>query len=190
MENGLTNRIDVINYIINKKNYIKYLEIGCYDNSCFDNINCLYKVGVDSTSGGTIRATSDQFFAKNTENFDIIFIDADHHESQVCKDFFNAVKFLNKNGIIILHDCFPPSKEYENQELCGTAWRAFYKIRRLPSFDSVLMDLDMGLGLVRRAWNTGVTHFNEITYDEMTSNAEKYMRLMSVEKSIEWINYG
>ena len=64
------NRIEIIKEIIKLKNYKSYLEIGCFSNELFDQINCENKVGVDPVSGGTIRKTSDNFFKNNTDKFD------------------------------------------------------------------------------------------------------------------------
>ena len=69
-------RTDVINNIIKKNNYKKYLEIGVFcarDN--FDKIKIEYKVGVDPGIGGrtdaTFTMTSDEFFELTNDKFDI-----------------------------------------------------------------------------------------------------------------------
>ena len=105
-------RSEIIQNIINKKNYESYLEIGCFSNELFNQIKIQNKTGVDPVSGGNIKATSDEFFKKNTNKFDIIFIDGLHHYDQVKKDIENSIKFLNERGIILLHDCLP-SKVYD-----------------------------------------------------------------------------
>ena len=69
---------EIVQEIIRKKNYKKYLEIGCFDDELFNHVNCEKKVGVDPVSGGTIRKTSDQFFLNNDQYFDCIFIDGLH----------------------------------------------------------------------------------------------------------------
>ena len=48
--------------------------------------------------------STDNFFNKNQDIFDCIFIDADHSYEGVLSDYNNAMKVINKNGIIILHD--------------------------------------------------------------------------------------
>ena len=55
-------RWDLINYLINKNNYLSYLEIGCDDDILFKKIKIKSKIGVDPLSGGTIRKTSNDFF--------------------------------------------------------------------------------------------------------------------------------
>ena len=49
--------------------------------------------------------TSDEYFSKFKDKFDIIFIDGLHHYEQVKKDIFNSLEILNSNGIILMHDC-------------------------------------------------------------------------------------
>jgi len=56
---------------------VKYLEIGCFNDEVFDSVPLLkhQKVGVDPQKGGTLRLTSDAFFKKNKDIFNVIFID-------------------------------------------------------------------------------------------------------------------
>lgn len=49
---------------------------------------------------------SDSFFKKNKCLFDVILIDGDHSYNQVKKDTENAIRTLNKGGIIIWHDVY------------------------------------------------------------------------------------
>ena len=102
-------RWDMIEYLIKKNNYKKYLEIGCDQNQLFSRINIQNKVGVDPASGGNVRETSDNFFEKNKDMFDIIFIDGLHIYEQVKKDILNSIKYLNDEGVILIHDCLPDS---------------------------------------------------------------------------------
>ena len=103
------NRIAFINKAVTKFKNCKYLEIGCETNVCFNSISTEYKIGIDPNSGGTIRTTSDEFFEKNTNFFDVIFIDGLHTYEQTRKDIVNSLKFLNQDGYIFLHDLIPRS---------------------------------------------------------------------------------
>ena len=61
-------RFKIIQKIIDVKRYKKYLEIGCDKDSNFSKINNVEKkTGVDPTSGGNLRMTSDEFFKQNKE---------------------------------------------------------------------------------------------------------------------------
>tara|TARA_R110001592_G_scaffold281222_1_gene548672 strand:+ start:1442 stop:2764 length:1323 start_codon:yes stop_codon:yes gene_type:complete len=47
---------------------------------------------------------TDDFFSANNDTFDCIFIDADHSYEGVKKDYDNALKCINKGGVLIFHD--------------------------------------------------------------------------------------
>ena len=47
---------------------------------------------------------TDVFFENNKEEYDCIFIDADHSYSGVIKDYYNSLKFIKKGGWLIFHD--------------------------------------------------------------------------------------
>lgn len=132
------NRTKVINKLISDNGYESYLEIGVYDGKNFQNVECKEKAGCDPSLIPSIRSygdlyklTSDQFFdsLEPEDKFDLIFIDGDHEASQVEKDIVNAYKALNKGGMILLHDCNPPTFESQvvpriQGEYCGTVWRS------------------------------------------------------------------
>ena len=88
-------RLNIINKIISDFKIKSYLEIGCDQDEVFSKVNMENKVGVDPVSGGNVRSTSDAFFEKNSDFFDLIFIDGLHEYSQVKKDIINSLKILN-----------------------------------------------------------------------------------------------
>lgn len=185
-------RTQTILHAINKRGYSSYLELGCYKNATFIQIQCHRKVGVDSSEGGTHRMTTDAFFAQNTETFDVIFIDAYHHHDQVLKDFENSLKVLNPEGLIVLHDCNPVDLAHEAQNGCGTAWRAFARhIRTRPDLDSIVGDYDHGVGCVRVAPNprlsTLTTEMDVLTFSDLEKNRGQYLRLKNWEYVQEWL---
>ena len=130
------NRTKVINRFIQDNGYTSYLEIGVYDGNNFNGVKVSEPTGVDPnlpkslrSNGNLVSSTSDHFFANTEMKFDLIFIDGDHEAEQVEKDIVNSYKALNKGGMILLHDCNPPT--YESQvvpriqgEYCGTVWRS------------------------------------------------------------------
>lgn len=63
-----------------------------FEKSTFKNL-IRYKIG-----------NSQKILSKSNMNFDLIFIDADHSEQGVFKDFNITKKYLNDDGIIIFHD--------------------------------------------------------------------------------------
>ena len=52
------------------------------------------------------KITSDLFFIKNQNLFDIIYIDGNHTPEQCYKDIENSYNVLSKNGLLIIDDIF------------------------------------------------------------------------------------
>ena len=66
-------RFEIIQKIIDIKKYKNYLEVGCDKDSNFSKIKIQNKIGVDPSSGGTHRMTSDAFFQKMIKD-SIVFL--------------------------------------------------------------------------------------------------------------------
>ena len=104
-------RYDIINYLIEKNNYVNYLEIGVRDpNSCFNRIIAKHKDGVDPLpirnerihfGNGEVNypMTSDEFFSliEHNKKYDIIFIDGLHFYEQNSKDIKNSLNHITDN---------------------------------------------------------------------------------------------
>lgn len=115
-------RTDLLNFLAEKYDLQRYLEIGVQVPELnFDKIKCKYKVSVDPdpNARATYCCTSDEAFKtfKEVDNtnpykWDLIFIDGLHTAEQVKKDFENALKVLSPNGFIVLHDCNPLKEEH------------------------------------------------------------------------------
>ena len=178
-------RLDLINYVIKKNKYNKYLEIGCHNNDVFDQIR-IKKIGVDPISGGNFRGTSDKFFEQNTSNFDCIFIDGLHEYDQVKKDIINSIKFLNKNGIIILHDCLPPSITHQRVPRTryswnGDVWKAIVEARTWRDVDTYTVLSDQGLGIIKNKDNSDLLNLENASFEKLKfkffyDNYQKIMR--------------
>jgi predicted O-methyltransferase YrrM len=54
--------------------------------------------------------TSLSYFSKCQQGFDFIFLDGDHSAKTVYQEIPAALKLLNQNGVILLHDYFPKMK--------------------------------------------------------------------------------
>ena len=50
------------------------------------------------------------FFNKNSENFDLVFLDGSHRADDVYKEISLALDSLKPSGFILLHDYYPNSK--------------------------------------------------------------------------------
>jgi len=190
------NRLDLIKYAIKKNDYKTYLEIGCHLNEIFNEIK-IEKIGVDPVSGGNFRGTSDQFFLENNKKFDCIFIDGLHTYQQVRKDILNSLKFLNNNGLIILHDCLPSSISHQRvprtrYKWNGDVWKAVVETRTKEYLDTYTILADQGLGIIKKRKNTNILNLKDIKIQNLKfkyyyNNYQKIMRTISFEEGIKII---
>ncbi len=190
-------RLDIVQTIINNKNYKKYLEIGCFDDELFNHVNCEKKVGVDPVSGGTIRKTSDQFFSNNEENFDCVFIDGLHECFQVRKDILNSLKFLNKDGIILLHDCLPNNYYEQAIPRCqwtwnGDVWKAIVESRKSKDIDVYTCYADYGIGVIMKRPNRNLLdipnkNLSSLKFEDYFHNHKDLMNIIEYERLMEII---
>tara|TARA_B100001093_G_scaffold345491_1_gene330177 strand:+ start:3415 stop:4131 length:717 start_codon:yes stop_codon:yes gene_type:complete len=186
------NRKYIIQDIIDFKKYSKYLEIGCFDDELFGAINIEHKIGVDPVSGGTIRLTSDQFFFGNKEFFDCIFIDGLHTYDQVKKDIKNSLKFLNENGIILLHDCLPNNFYEQATPRCqwtwnGDVWKAIVECRTDKNLDVYTCYADFGIGVIFKRPNKNLLNYqkkdySELKFEEYHQDPHKLMNIIEYEE--------
>jgi hypothetical protein len=150
-------RYNIVNDLIAKHGYQTYLEIGVDQGESFDRVTCPVKHGVDPHGDrATHKMTSDEFFNKNTNIYDIVFIDGLHLAEQVQRDIENSLRVLSLNGSIVIHDCLPREEQHQlrehtpGQTWTGDTWKAIAELRftRQDLF-IIVVDCDWGCGVVR-----------------------------------------
>lgn len=171
---------DVINQLIEENGYERYLEIGYGNGEGFKSINCKEKLSVDPNGKADFTGTSDDYFSQLPKDvkFDVILIDGLHHAEQVRKDINNASKHLNKDGVIVLHDVNPNSKE--TQEVpCktpiweGDCWRAFIGFRKAyPDVETKCYLDDHGIAVIFPKEKRFAKKFEdtEMAYEDFEAN--------------------
>ena len=193
-------RCDVINAIIKRCDYTKYLEIGINKGENFSRIQCNQKVGVDPVPGEYVThvMTSDEYFASigNDVKFDIVVIDGMHLWEFCYRDINNALKHLSPNGLIICHDMNPlyqmlatrnPTIEVWN----GDVWKAFVKIRmeRGDVYSCMIEDCDYGLGIVTFGMSIPLTldkPFEDLHYSDFQNNKPYLMNTVGIRNFVEY----
>lgn len=188
-------KIDVINYLITKHKYTSYLEIGIRNPANnFDKIQIKEKEGVDPNPKGKCKhiMRSDEFFKINEKYFDIIFIDGLHVASQVEKDITNSLKFLTKNGIIVVHDCNPIKESHQTETppnpmgviWNGNVWKAFAKFRMTRTDLSMhVINIDHGLGIIKTGvQDIYIPNTEDIDYCFLNKNRNELLNLIDVNK--------
>ena len=184
-------RLDMINYFIKKNNYKSYLEIGCDKNQIFSQIDLNKKIGVDPYSGGNVRKSSDDFFKENAEKFDLIFIDGLHVYEQVKRDIVNSINFLNKEGVILVHDCLPDTigkqavPRYKMQ-WNGDVWKAIVDLRQRDDLEIHTCFVDQGIGIIKKQINSSILKINKKTQDlkfsDFYHNHKEYLRIINLDE--------
>jgi hypothetical protein len=202
----MTTRTDIINLIARLHRFQHYLEIGVRDPRYnYDKIKCRDKVGVDPDPKSTavVKMTSDAYFAglhekfafaNETRGFQIVFIDGLHTEEQVDKDIANALKHLTPDGVIILHDCNPPSEWHQRSydaytkkrgQWNGTVWRSFVKLRMTrPDMFMYTVDTDFGVGVIRPVGSQKLLDLGNdpLTYATFAKRKRDALKLVTVEQ--------
>ncbi len=188
----VTTRTEIIQALIDKRGYKSYLEIGVQNTlNNFDKIRCDFKVGVDPdpNAKATYPLTSNEFFllahARDLK-FDIIFIDGLHHVGQVIKDGENALECLTDLGSIIIHDCNPESElaqqvPRETKVWNGDGWKSILYFRENKDICVVTINCDHGCGFIQRGWQEPFKVSEELTYENLSKNRQRWLNLVSPE---------
>ena len=187
----LHNTLKLINIKI-KKN-LDYLELGFLpiENSGNNFLNVddfKSKTSVDiECSLATYHMSTDDFFKHNQKKYDIIYIDAGHECHQVIKDYNNSVKFLKKNGIIVIHDLYPPNESMTIPGYCGDGYKVLNYFKE-NDYNYYTYIPDMGLTIVLNNAPININDFKNIDYNYFITffkmNNTRYTEILE-----EWIKF-
>ena len=215
---------DCIN-VLRKKRKVNYFEIGVQTGFCFFKIKADKKVAIDPNfvikPTKKIRAyiknlsnfknkffelTSDDFFAQQKDyikkigGIDVIFVDGLHLYEQTYLDIVNALQYLNKDGIILIHDCNPLTESasiraYTSEEAAriapegwayiwnGDVWKSIAKLRsERDDLEIMVFNTDHGMGMVRFGKPQAMLSYTDeqikaLTYSDLDTNREKILNL-------------
>lgn len=88
---------------------------------------------------------------KNPLSIDLLFIDANHDTKSVLLDFKNFFPFVADQGIILLHDSYPHSREATFPWSSGTCHLAIEKLsQKHRNFEMVTLPLSPGITICRK----------------------------------------
>ena len=224
-------RTEVIQKILDKKKASTYLEIGVDSGDNFFPIKVREKIAVDpnftfskwqktkwylknpcNRDAKYYRLVSDNFFADvgNSYQPDIVFIDGLHTYQQSLKDVNNSLGILNKNGVIIIHDCNPPHEaaafpancfdQAASSNLpgwagvwCGDVWKTLCHLRSTrKDLRIFVLDCDFGLGIITKGkaddfLDLSEQDIAEMTYEKFSQNREQILNLKSEKFLYEYL---
>src|SRR5687768_11254529 len=129
-------RLEVINSVIRKKGRdLTYIEIGVRNGKCFLFTEATRRIAIDPVfkiekrtywnaykhkpwqwlRDSFYSVTSDEFFKQKDDLLkkhkpSVVFIDGLHTYDQAFRDVEHALKAMDENGVIIMHDCNPNSE--------------------------------------------------------------------------------
>lgn len=152
-------RWEIINAFAKERNYESYLEVGVFRGECIDQVKIFARTGVDPDpeAPAEYHCTSDEYFNAYPEHkYDFIFIDGLHNAEQVWRDIQNALNHLNRNGVIMLHDCMPTTEKmqipdtisHQGEEWTGDCWKAYWKALKELPYRVYLLNHDYGCGII------------------------------------------
>ncbi|MEO5500131.1 MAG: class I SAM-dependent methyltransferase [Ginsengibacter sp.] len=211
-------RLTLIKELINqgRKNY---LEIGVENGHVFFRVKSTQKVAVDPEfKFDTVRKigkifsnpknifnkyypqTSDDFFRLHGDNLyknnklDLALVDGMHEYHYALRDAENVLKYLNNDGVIIMHDCNPATaiaggtfeewlKNNEQDNWNGDVWKAIIHLRSLRKDINVFVaDCDYGLGIITKQSPENTLNFTEaeiqsFTYDDLDKSRKEWLNL-------------
>lgn len=231
-------RYDMIQQCINvlrKKRKVNYFEIGVQTGFCFFKIKADKKVAIDpdfiikptqkirayikNTSNFNnkfFELTSDDFFAqqqnyiKSIGGIDVIFVDGLHLYEQTYLDIVNALKYLNRDGVILIHDCNPLTegasvRAHTSAEAAllapegwaniwnGDVWKAIAQLRsERNDLEIMVFNCDHGMGMVRPGKPEGMLSYStqqiqELTYQDLDSSRNEILNLKDPESFASFV---
>lgn len=197
----MRNHTDLLNLIAQQIKAQSYLEIGVYNpDHNFNKIEVPLKLSVDPDpkAKASLPITSDLYFAANkgAHKFDLILIDGLHHADQVKKDIINAWEHLNEGGVIVMHDCNPPTEittcipRGSQREWCGDVYKTASALLHTSKFT---VDFDYGCTVIRKietprdfpeylSWED-----KEITWAYFDAHREELLNLVTPDEAKEII---
>lgn len=140
-----------------------YLEIGCADGGLVYRLLAKCSsldraVGVDisnasrnnSPKASFFSLSSNEYFSIHTDTFDVILIDGDHSAAQAYRDALSSLDCLSSDGLMLMHDTYPPDADHTQAYACGDAWRVPDNLIHNRSLEVFTFPVTFGLTLVRK----------------------------------------
>lgn len=222
------NREKVILTLMKQKQLCNYLEIGVFNGHIFFRVKSTFKIAVDPHfKFDTLRKAGklflnpynifNKYFEKTSEDFfnedasdilsgkkiEIALIDGMHEYSYALTDVENTLKYLSKNGVMVLHDCNPQIKadavsfdEWKARDFKdtwnGDVWRTLLHLQSLRNDINVFtLDGDHGLGIItwgqpENKLNYTLQQIEQFTFEDFDANRKSWINLKPADYFYEY----
>jgi hypothetical protein len=226
--------IEMIQAIAARRSITTYLEIGVLEGQVFLRVQATRKFAVDprfrigwarklyhlarrpeNLRNRYFEVTSDKFFAEHADSIgvgvDVAFIDGLHRREQVRVDIKNCLGYLRSDGVILVHDCLPPSQlaalpadcpsEIAAQagpnwtgEWTGDVYRAVIGLRaERHDLDVFVVDCDFGVAVVTRGnehprLSISQEAVESMTFGDFEADRERLLNVRSPEYFLNWLD--
>jgi len=211
-----------------------YLEIGVGSGHTFLRIRAQRKLAVDpaprigalkrlrwwlrngsNRSSRIYRLTSDEFFARHGDRFsttrlDVAFVDGLHTYEQSLRDVESCLAHLTSRGVVLMHDCSPPSaaaaipaRSVGEARLaagaawdgmwCGDVYKTILHLRsQRPDLRVCVLACDRGIGVVQpgtggRTLKLGVEEIADLDYADLAAHRAEWLDLRPAEELAELV---
>lgn len=136
---------------------------------------------IDLSVGGENGEELYEKLLRSGERFDVVFVDPYHTYAASLRDLVYGLQLVKPNGIVLVHDCFPPnefsaSPSFISGEWCGLTFAAYLDIVLFNSeFQYFTIDSDYGCGIIYRA-----DQFSQFPYASKNSELIQEWRMLSL----------
>ena len=137
----------------------------CVDGHQFNlRARLMYRRPPDFSDGGPIHfstaaESSEELFAElnaTGEKFDLVFVDPWHTYAASLRDIVYALQLVRHDGLVLVHDCSPPSAEmavplFQPGDWCGVTFAAFLDVVLFNhGVHFATVDSDYGCGIISK----------------------------------------
>jgi len=225
----MMDRLKVIQTLMQQKGLRNYLEIGVFSGHILFRVKSTFKIAIDPDFrfdvlrkiGKTIinpfnlfnhyfKKTSDDFFEQDAakvigeKKIEIALIDGMHEYAYVQSDVENVIRYLDNEGVIVLHDCNPIKEESavsfaewqargQKGVWNGDVWKTILNVRSLrPDLTAFVLDCDYGLGIIVKKPSATLPFSKEdidrFNYNDFNANRKEWLNLQPADYLYEFFN--
>ena len=162
----------------------------------------LFHIAIFGLINKYFTKTSDDFFADEApqlfaqKKVELALVDGMHEYAYALRDAENILHYLTDDGVIIMHDCNPKTKEEAGSyaewksmgktgQWNGDVWKTIVHLRSCRDDINVfVLDCDQGLGIVTKGrpenkLKYSLDEINSFTFNDFDANRRQWINLKS-----------